>query len=364
MKVWPEQVTATINKNGIPLVTCFYGDEPLLSIESVDTIRGFAKQDDYEWLRFTIDNHTQWGDIQSELGGMSLFGEKKVVHLQLPFEAKFPEKLHDNLIKLSQLCAEGSHLVIQLGGLTKSQINSKWMKTLESLGWICPCTTPKQDKLKRWISNRLEAAKIRFEGDVVALLTYRCNGNLLAAKQEIDILKLAVDSLETDQPVLTVDLTRKICTDHARYTNFDLKDACLLGNYHAALSILYRLQEQGKDSSTLPLIGLLQKDVNLLIRLQSAMDQGLPLLGALKRENIPNFLQQTYKQAFTHITPEKLSLINTLLAEADAAAKGASVHQSWQFFTMLVAAFSASKPSIEFQHFTQTSFTNSAIACV
>ena len=64
------------------------------------------------------------------------------------------------------------------------------MKTLEAVGahiqvWPVGC-----EQMPRWIDQRLRAANIKANQEAVQILADRVEGNLLAAVQEIEKLKL------------------------------------------------------------------------------------------------------------------------------------------------------------------------------
>ena len=72
------------------------------------------------------------------------------------------------------------------GGTAKS----KWVKALEQKGVSLPVWPIGLRELPGWIANRMRQAGLQPERDAVALIADRVEGNLLAASQEIEKLRL------------------------------------------------------------------------------------------------------------------------------------------------------------------------------
>ena len=81
-------------------------------------------------------------------------------------------------------------LLILLPKLERATQNSKWIKTLESIGAHIQVWPVSGAHLPRWIQQRLQQADIQANAEAVQILADRVEGNLLAAVQEIEKLKL------------------------------------------------------------------------------------------------------------------------------------------------------------------------------
>lgn len=359
MKVWPNEIPDILDKSGLPIVSCLYGEEPLLSIESADAILAHARQHGHEVKRVYLDNKTNWSHLATDLGAMSLFESSKLVFLQLPFEAKLPDNFAKNISNLLPLCTDGSHLLIQLNKLTKSQTRAKWFSGLSSdkAHLTSECRTPTGKALSGWLRSRLNQAAITFDYEVVDYLAYRCNGNLLAAKQEIDLLALSVSQAknkDNKKAPLTIETTKQICNDHARFTFYDLKDACLRGQHHQAMHIIDHLEPQTKDSELFGLVATLQYELTRLLKLQQHMDNQQTLTMALSSEKVPKFLESLYSATFAHLTRDKLRYLVELIDTLERTVKGDTLHQPWMLLRLFASVFSSQHDATALMTFCRT----------
>ena len=80
------------------------------------------------------------------------------------------------------------------------------------------------------------------DGDALQLLCDRVEGNLLAAVQEVEKLKLLV----TDSQITARNVTEAV-SDNARYTVFELADTALRGDAAASLRMLHGLRGEGTE---------------------------------------------------------------------------------------------------------------------
>ena len=86
-----------------------------------------------------------------------------------------------------------------------------------SSGVILPVWPISPAELPSWIAARMRTAGLTAEGDAVTLLAERLEGNLLAASQEIEKLRL----LHGEQTI-TAELVADTVSDNARYDAFRL----------------------------------------------------------------------------------------------------------------------------------------------
>lgn len=81
-------------------------------------------------------------------------------------------------------------LLIITDRLDSATQKAKWFKTLEQEGLFIPIWPIEHDKLPGWIARRLKSQGFEASQDALSLLCERIEGNLLAASQEIEKLKL------------------------------------------------------------------------------------------------------------------------------------------------------------------------------
>ena len=92
-------------------------------------------------------------------------------------------------------------------------------------------------ELPRWIADRVSSLGLTAEPDAITLLAERLEGNLLAAAQEIEKLKL----LHGDETIAATMVADTV-SDNARYDAFRLVDVALSGDARGAVRTLRGLK--------------------------------------------------------------------------------------------------------------------------
>ena len=108
--------------------------------------------------------------------------------------------------------------------LDRKDLKAKWAQEVERVGALVQVWPLEGPRLVAWLGERLAAAGFQPAPGVAALLAERVEGNLLAAVQEVEKLRLLRDPGPLDE----AGLLAAIC-DNARFDLFDLTDAALAG---------------------------------------------------------------------------------------------------------------------------------------
>ena len=158
-------------------------------------------------------------------------------------------------------------MVVISGRLDRSQLNSKWVKAINSAGWLVDCGEVAGDAFLPWLRQRLQSRGLRVEQGVHELLAWQLEGNLLAAAQEVDKLKV----LARDGAV-TLDMVNQSLGDQARFSTFILVDTCLQGEAARAVRILTSLRIEGVRPELV--VWTLAREIRTLNRIAGAIDHG------------------------------------------------------------------------------------------
>ena len=239
MKLNPEQLDTHVSR-GLAPVYLVSGDEPLLVDEVLDTLRAAAVEQGYtERERHVAERWFDWSEFAASLQNMSLFAERRSIELRLP-TGKPGDKGSRFLVAAATNPTPDTVMIVITPALDSRTAKSKWASSLAQAGVWLPLRAPDAGALPAWIAERLAAVGLQADRDALQLLVAQVEGNLLAAKQEIDKLML----LATEGRV-TVDTVRTSVADGARFDVFQLGDAALAGNGARAARILYHLEKEG-----------------------------------------------------------------------------------------------------------------------
>lgn len=217
------------------------GDEDLLVGEACDAIRAAARSAGFTEREVHFpERNADWSDILASSSSMSLFGDRRVMELR--FSGKAGKEGGATLQSLLETAGTETLLLIVTPRLDYTTQNTAWVKAIESKGAWLPIWEIGPRQLEPWLSQRLKAAGLEPTGDAVALLASRVEGNLLAAKQEIEKLKLLVPAGRLDATAVF-----EAVASSARYDVFGLGEAVVAGDAARALRILSGLRGEGTE---------------------------------------------------------------------------------------------------------------------
>ena len=237
MRLYANQLAGHLQQQLSP---CYLlvGDEPLQLQEGIDQIRHKARQSGFtEKEVFHVDKSFSWHLLQSSAGNMSLFAEKRIIELFLPTGkpgragsaaiTDFVENMPDDVM-----------LIMRCDEWTAANDKSKWVKTLDKHGVVMRVYLPKPQDFPRWLQQRCRDIGLHVDTDVIRSLALRLEGNLLAAAQELEKLKMRFGDA-----ALSAEQIRGMVADNARFDVFRLTDSLLEGHSKKAIRILRSLRK-------------------------------------------------------------------------------------------------------------------------
>ena len=281
MKLTPAQLAKHL-QGALAPVYVVSGDEHLLCQEAADAIRAATRQQGFsERQVFNAEASFDWGTLLQAGASLSLFADKRLLELRLP-SGKPGDKGAAALLEYLARPAEDTVLLISLPKLDGSAQKTKWAKALIDGAhshfiqiWPIEAT-----QLPQWIRQRLAQAGLAASPEAVELIAARVEGNLLAAAQEIEKLKLLASGGQVD--VATVQAA---VADSARFDVFGLIDAALNGEAEHGLRMLEGLRGEGVETAVI--LWALAREVRLLASLAQQQSQGVPLDKAFSQARPP-----------------------------------------------------------------------------
>ena len=271
MKLTPAQLGKHLQSQLAP-VYVVSGDEHLLCQEACDAIRAACRAQGFsERQVFHVDKNFDWGQLYAAGASLSLFAEKKLIELRID-GGKPGDKGAAALLDYLARPAEDTLLLISLPKLDGSTQKTKWAKALiegqnSQFVQIWPVES---SQLPAWIRQRLANAGLAASPEAVELIAARVEGNLLAAQQEIEKLKLMAEGNQID--VATVQAA---VADSARFDVFGLIDAALNGEAQHSLRMLEGLRGEGVEAPVI--LWALAREIRLLAGLAQQFAAGVPL---------------------------------------------------------------------------------------
>lgn len=221
------------------------GDEPLLATEAADAIRARARALGFtEREVHTLDRGTDWDAVRAAAGTLSLFAERRVIELRLP-TGKPGVTGGRVLASLAESAGADALILILTGRLDRESQTAEWVRAVESRGaWVQVWPIP-PERMVSWLEARCRALGLAADPRALELLAARTEGNLLAAHQELEKLKLLDCDRVTPERVLSG------ASDSARFSVSELSEALTAGELGRALRVLDGLRAEDAE---LPLV--------------------------------------------------------------------------------------------------------------
>jgi DNA polymerase III subunit delta len=325
MKLAPAQLNKHLQGSLAP-VYIVSGDDPLLCQEAADAIRAAARQQGYDERQvFSADANFDWGNLLLAGASLSLFAQRRLLELRLP-SGKPGDKGAAALIEYCAKPAEDTLLLISLPKLDGSAQKTKWGKALIEGGQcqfiqIWPVDA---QQLPQWINQRLSQAGLSAQRDAVDLIAARVEGNLLAAAQEIEKLKLLAEGNQ-----ITVETVQAAVADSARFDVFGLVDAILNGEAAHALRMLEGLRGEGVEPPVI--LWALARELRLLAGLAQQFSQGVPLDKAFSQARPPVWDKRRplVSKALQRLSAQRWAQLLQDAQRIDAQIKGQADGSPW-----------------------------------
>jgi DNA polymerase III subunit delta len=335
VKIKAEQLHSHLQKQLLPIYI-ISGDEPLLAQESADAVRIAARAAGFtERELFYVEGNYDWNQLLNEANSLSLFADKKILEIRIT-NGKPGDKGSKALCEMCANLNPDNLLLIVLPKLERATQNSKWIKTLESIGAHIQVWPVTGTHLPRWIQQRLNHAGIDANAEAVQILADRVEGNLLAAVQEIEKLKLlALDG--------KVDASRmsSVVADSARYNLFEFIDKVLMGDAQSAARSLRGLQNEGIEP--IPLLWAITRELRILAKASEQLSQGAHSDSALKSAGVWDKRIPLFRNALRRLSPAHLRMLIHQAGAIDRGIKGQRQADIWDELTTLVLSLAGSQ---------------------
>lgn len=338
LKLYSNQLGAQLKK-GLAPVYLVFGEEPLQKMEALDEIRAAAKKQGFEDRQsFIIEANFEWSDFVNELNSMSLFAQKQLLELDLGTSKLSPTAL-EQLKQLPPLLHADVIVVLHAAKTATEFTKHSWFKTFAEIGVQVQFYPLDDNQFMRWLKDRSLQMGLKLQTDALQLLQHHAAGNLLAAKQELEKLALTHHGQWLDATFL-----QQYLADQSHFTVFQLIDAVLAGLGEEALHRLDRLLQQ--DTEAVVIGWQLQKEALLLLQLQAAEQQGLPLADLYKKFSIWPKRQPLYQQALLRLSSHWLHHLVQELACFDRGFKSGQLAHPEVALAHLVTLFIKPVPKL------------------
>ncbi|MEW9796733.1 DNA polymerase III subunit delta [Alteromonas sp. CYL-A6] len=315
MQIYPNRFADELKK-GLKPCYLIFGDEPQQKFEMIDALRQRAREDGFDERTVLVaDSGFSWNTLLEATQTLSLFSARQLIELELP-TGKPGTEGSKALQEVADTLSSDTLLVIHGPKIGKDVQKGKWFKVLDGIGAHSLCYPLEGKSLSTWIQQSLNQNNIRTSPAGVRMIADFCEGNLLAAKQEIEKLALQYPGQEISEQQL-----EEAIVDQSRFNVFQLVDVMLQGDAQRCIRMLYRLESEGLEPNIV--IWALIREWQTLTSLKAAAAEGQPV--QWQRFGIWKNRQAGYQQALNRLSDAQLAHIRDALSRADQAFKQQTV---------------------------------------
>ena len=329
MQVSPDQLSNRLT-DALKPIYVIHGEETLTKLEAGDAVRAAARKGGYsEREHFVVEAHFDWSVIKQSSDNLSLFSTLRIVEITIN-TAKPSVDAGAFFAKLANDPPTDMLFIINLPKLDRTATDSSWFAACDRAGITVAAPLVERDQLPGWIKSRLRLAGFDAAREVIELISERCEGNLLAAKQEIEKLALLVRPGK-----LAIEDVLNAVTDVARYDVSELSEAFLRGDLARYARVLAGLQAEGEQAPRLS--WQLSEDVHALGNIFMAKREGVPMMQALRNARVWGKRQKAMEIAVNQIDSRRIASLLKTCATLDAQSKGQGSGDAWLTLSGLAA---------------------------
>ena len=245
MKLATRQLEASLKKGVGPLYA-IHGAEALVALEAADRIREAARKSGAtEREIFFAEPGADWTKLGAAAANMSLFATKRLVEIRIPTGkpgaeggkaiTAYCERLPDDAITL-----------VLLPELDWQSLKTAWFSAIDAAAVVIEARPVTRDELPEWLAERLSRQGQHASIETLEWLAERVEGNLLAAKQEVEKLGLLLPKGE-----IALEQIREAVTDVSRFDRDVLVEALHDADAGRVARVVESLKAEGEP---LPLL--------------------------------------------------------------------------------------------------------------
>ena len=335
MQLRYEQLAQHCQKQLAPLYL-ISGDVPLLIQEACDVIRTAAQQQGYtEREIFSVENNFNWQQLLDNANSLSLFSNKQLLDLRItnntPGEAGIKAlKAYTENIPADKI------LLITMPKLDSKAQQTSWYKNISNQGVTVAIWPIEITQLPQWIKQRCSKAGLQIEPAGLQMLADSVEGNLLAAAQEIEKLRLLYGTNK-----ITADAIAQAISNNSRFDIFALTDAALSGDGKRTIKILDNLQHEGIEPTLV--LWALTREIRSLESQAQLITQGHPVEKILQEQRVWEKRKPIIRRALQRHQLKTLQQLLMTASHIDRMIKGLKKGNVWNALQQLSLEFAGIK---------------------
>lgn len=331
MKLTPEQLDKHL-QSALQPVYLLSGDEPLLIQEAATALRQAAQHQGFA-ERETLHADSagfHWESLLERANSLSLFSERLLLELYIPNGKPGPNGTAI-LEQYLQSPSPDTLLVIHTPRLDGAAQKARWFKAIDKAGATLAFWPVEIAQLPSWIKRRFTAAGLDCTPAATQLLAERVEGNLLAAVQEIEKLKLQ----QRDGPIDEEAILQSVANS-SRFDVFTLTEAALSGDRARCLRVLQGLRGEGVDATLV--LWSLSREIRTLLELALECRGAPPSDAQCSKFRLWGKRKTLVSRSLARLSPPRLEAMLQQCTLVDQSIKGMIRQSPWDQLPLILVA--------------------------
>ena len=325
MQVKHSELNASLKEKCFPLYL-IHGDDYFLMQEIKDKLLYFASRKGYLHREIIfIESPSDWSKLTFECENFSLFNEKRVFDIINP-SANLDKTAQAVLTDYLKKSSDDEITIVSTHKLSASQKKTSWFQMINKAGVIISVWPLQKNEYLKWIAEEFKKYDLQSDKQTINLLAEYTEGNLLAAKQAIQKLKLLYPSQS-----ITENELKLVISNSSTYKIFDLIDCILSGNSIKTKQMLFNLHQQEIQPTLL--LWLLAKEIRKLLNIKKGFQY----------ENLYT-KQYLVEQAVSRLSYSLLTKLLAYLTKVDQIIKGYLTGDAWSELEKICLMLSCGYP--------------------
>ena len=296
------------------------GDEPLLVEEACASIVAAAEANGFsDRKRFDLAVDGSLEEALADAANLSLFASKRMLDIRLPAKG-LDRKGSDTIRRYLGSPPPSTMVLCRAVGLDWRTRSSAWHRAIDKAGAVVQVWPVGARELPRWLDERCRASGLQLDREALSILAERVEGNLLAATQEIEKLRLS-----GRKGTVGADEMRDAVGDSAHFDTFQMIDAAFAGEGARACRMARVLRQDG-----IPIFMVMGALVNQLRRAREVAAGASP--------RMPRNRAQQVSRAVRRLGADRIDALLRAAAVLDLQSKGMLRGDAWQSLERLVVA--------------------------
>ena len=335
MKAYLNQLPSLVSQQKSRLFV-FSGDDAFLLQDACQLVRKLLSGEGFiERELFMIDGAFDWDSILFENNSLSLFAEKKIIEIRVSSKAPGGKgtKALQELVKNSD---QNTAVIITFPKLEARVLKAKWFKDIQALAAHIQIWPISEKDLPKWLANRMKSAGLQATTEALKELSKRIEGNLLAAAQEIERLKLTV----VDREITANDIKNSV-SDNSRFDIFKFLDTVIKGDVSRSFRILEALRIEGVEP--LFICNMLSRELKALEIIKFDTSHGKNLSKAIHDAGVWETRKILISNAVQRLELHSIRKMLLIAGDIDRVVKGEQIGDPWTSIQDIVLEFSGTK---------------------